>query len=134
MEIDKKRELSNYRIDQAEQCLKSARCLLSIEDYRGAANRAYYTIYHAIRSIIALDGVEFKKHSGNISYFREHYIKQGIFEVELSAIITIASDARSSSDYDDFYLISKHEVEEQIENAETFYKSVKQYLSKRTTS
>ena len=128
MKIDKKKELSNYRFEQAEQCLKSSDALLQIDDYRGAANRAYYAIYHAVRSIIALDGVEFKRHSGNFSYFRQTYIKTGVFDIRLSEIITLAADARGSSDYDDFYIISKSEVEEQINNAKIFLNQVKAYL------
>ncbi|MBR1851794.1 MAG: serine hydrolase [Lachnospiraceae bacterium] len=57
--------LSKYRFEQAERCLRSAKLLLEDDDYRGAANRFYYWIYNAIRSIFALDGVEFRRHSGN---------------------------------------------------------------------
>ena len=32
-------ELSLYRMEQAERCLKSAEILLENEDYKGAANR-----------------------------------------------------------------------------------------------
>ena len=133
MRIDKKKELSKYRFEQAEQCLLSADVLLNIEDYRGAANRAYYAIYHAVRSIIALDGVEFKRHSGNFSYFRQTYIKTRAFDVQLSEIITLAADARGSSDYDDFYIISKSEVEEQISNAKLFLDQVGIYLQSRNS-
>lgn len=34
----------------------------------------------------------------------------------------------SDSDYDDFYAISKEDVEEQIANAEKFYEAVQGYL------
>ena len=120
METNLKKALSDYRLEMAEQCLKSSQTLLEIKDYRGAANRAYYTIYHAIRSVIAYDGVEFKRHSGNISYFRQEYIKNGIFHTDLSDMINLAAQARGGSDYNDFYMISKAEVEEQIDNAGIF--------------
>lgn len=51
--------------------------------------------------------------------------------VELSDIISIAFDARSNSDYDDFYVISKEEVEEQIDNAIQFCDAVKVYLDEK---
>lgn len=104
---------------------------LEIDDYRGAANRAYYAIYHAIRGVIAFDGVEFRKHSGNISYFRQKYIATGIFDKSLSDIITISSDARSGSDYDDFFIISKDEVKQQIANSEIALSSIKKYLEEK---
>lgn len=123
-----RKDLSEYRLSQAAQCLKSARLLYEAEDYKGAANRAYYCIFHSIRSVIALDGVEFKRHSGNSTYFRKEYIKTGKFDESMSDIITNAFNIRNNSDYDDFYIVSKSETLEQIENAAIFYSNVKEYL------
>lgn len=63
-------ELSKYRFEKSKDCLNSAKALRDLGDYKGAANRAYYAIYHAVRSVLALDRVEFKRHSGNMSFFR----------------------------------------------------------------
>ena len=49
-----RQDLSKYRLEQAEQCLKSSGLLYDNEDYKGAANRAYYAIYHAIRRVLSL--------------------------------------------------------------------------------
>lgn len=120
--------LSQYRFDQAMQCIASAKLLSQAGDYRGAANRSYYAIFHAMRSVLAIEGVDFSKHSGVSAYFRKTYIKTGIFDVEMSDIISMAFEMRSDSDYDDFYVVSKNEVDEQIENAEKFCATVKNYL------
>lgn len=124
-------EMSKYRLDQASVCIRSANLLLNEGDYKGAANRAYYAIFHSMRSILALDEKDFAKHSGVSAYFRKEYIKTGIFDVEYSDIIREAFDIRSESDYDDFFVISKIEVEEQIENAKRFYDAVTEYLEQR---
>ena len=123
--------LSKYRFEQSERCLRSAKLLLDDDDFRGAANRSYYAIYNAIRSIFALDGVEFKRHSGNISHFRKEYIQTGVFDKELSQIVGDAFEVRSDSDYDDNVIINKAEVEEQVENSERFCIEVKKYLKQR---
>lgn len=39
-----------------------------------------------MRSILALDSVDFSKHAGIISYFRRQYIKTGVFDVELQIL------------------------------------------------
>lgn len=80
-----------------------------------------------MRSVLALQGVDFSKHSGVSAYFRKQYIKTGIFNAELSEIIKEAFDIRSDSDYDDYYILSKEDVEEQIENAEKFYLEIEKY-------
>ena len=60
-------EISKVRFDHAKECLRDAKLLLAGESYRSAANRAYYAIFHAMRTVLALDGVDMKHHSGIIS-------------------------------------------------------------------
>jgi uncharacterized protein (UPF0332 family) len=124
-------QLSKYRIEQAAQCIKSAQLLTEINDYKGAANRSYYGIFHCMRAVLAIDQVDFAKHSGVSSYFRKAYIKTGLIEAEYSDIIREAFDYRSDSDYDDFYIISREEVTEQIKNARKFYDRISKFLGKR---
>ena len=123
--------LSGYRMEQSKQCIKSAKALVDIEDYKGAANRSYYAIFHAMRSVLALDKKDFSKHSGVSAYFRKEYIKTKVFDAELSYIISDAFQVRSDSDYDDYYVISKTDVLEQISNAERFSSTIEQYILKR---
>lgn len=61
--------------------------------------------------------------------FRMNYVKTGIFDVRYSDILGLAFDVRSASGYNDFYVISKEKVEEQIMNAEDFLQEVKKYLA-----
>lgn len=130
--MDKKlADLSQYRFSQAMQCIKSAKLLEENDDFKGSANRSYYAIFHCMRSVLALDRMDFSKHSGVSAYFRKEYIKSGIFDVELSDIIKEAFDVRSDSDYDDYYVISKEEVRQQITNAEYFCDVVNDYLQQR---
>ena len=126
--METKRDLSQYRLEQAEQCLKSAKILLDSNDYKGAANRSYYCVFHCMRSILALEETDFKKHSGLIAYFRKEYIKTGKLDVALSDIITDVFQIRTESDYDDYYVVNKADVEEQIKNAEYFIQQTKEYL------
>ena len=121
---EKKLELSQYRLSQSAEDLQGAEKNLAIGEFKIASNRAYYSVFHAMRAILALDGVDFKKHSGVISYFRENYIKSDIFETKYSKIITSASLVRNKCDYEDFYTATKEEAEEQIANAREFLKAV----------
>lgn len=129
MRADEMKALSIRRMEQAEQCLESAKLLLEADDIKGAANRSYYGIFHAIRAVLALEGKDFAKHSGVISFFRQNYIKTGILDVSLSDIITDAFQVRTECDYNDYYIISKAEVEEQVQNAERFIKTISDYLA-----
>lgn len=119
--MDKRlKDLSDYRLEQAKRCIKSARVLVADNDYKGAANRSYYAIFHCMRSVLVLDRVDFSKHSGVLAYFRKQYIKTGIFDIELSDIIGEAFDIRNDSDYDDYYIISKEDVKNRLRMQRNF--------------
>ncbi|MBQ4348088.1 MAG: HEPN domain-containing protein [Clostridia bacterium] len=103
--------------------------ILALGDYKTVANRSYYAIFSAMRAVLALDGFDSKKHSGVIAEFRKEYLKTELLPKELSFIIDALVEIRQGSDYDDFYIVSKEEVEEQLENAKIFVKEVEKFLS-----
>ncbi len=125
---ERHRDLARYRMEKAAICLDSAKLLVQAGDYCGAANRSYYAIFHSIRSILALEGVDFSKHSGVMSYFQKNYVKTGILGKEYSKILMEAFSIRSESDYDDYFVISKEDVEHQVCGADFFLNGVKRYL------
>lgn len=88
-------------------------------------------MFHAMRAVLALDGLDFKKHSAVMGKFRELYIKTGIFDISYSKMIGDAFDIRGDSDYEDFFLVAKEEVVEQLQNAEVFIVAVKAYLNSK---
>ena len=125
------KDLSTARIERSRDCLREAKLLLDNGEYRGAANRAYYAAFHALRAVLALDDFDSKKHSGVISKFRETYIKTGRFTPEMSDTISSLFRIRSASDYDDFYIASKADVEAQYQRAEKLVAEIERYLSEK---
>jgi uncharacterized protein (UPF0332 family) len=125
-------DLSKYRIEAAYEDYHAAVDLLKMGHYKVANNRAYYAIFHAMRAVLALDGADFKKHSGVIAYFRQNYIKSGIFDSSLSEIINDASFIRNESDYSDFYIATKEEAESLIAYSKIFLQRIKEYIDDKT--
>ena len=132
MLTEDKRALSALRMEHARECLTGAEALLKVKDYRGAANRSYYAVFHAMRAVLALDGVDMKHHSGIISEFRRRYIKTELLDKGLSEVIQLQSEYRTSSDYDDFFVLSKEEVTEQVSSAGQFLSELEAFLNKKT--
>lgn len=128
---EEKLELSNYRLNSAEENLKDSKTLFDLKSYRNSIGHSYYTIFSSMRAILALDGVDFKKHSGVISYFQREYIKSNILDKNYSYIIDKAFRYRSRSDYQDFYVAYKSDAEEQYNNAKEFLEEVKKYIENR---
>ena len=129
--LPEKETLSELRIKQAKQCLVSADALLQINDERGAVNRAYYAVFHAIRSVLILEGKDFAKHAGVISYFRKEYVKTGVFSADISDTITDLFNSRSSSDYDDHFDFTKDEVIDLLKEAAVFVAVIEDYHRNR---
>ena len=123
--------LARHRLETALEDYKTAAKMLENDLYRGANNRAYYSILHSMRAVLALEEKDFKKHSALISYFRMNYIKSGVFDRIHSDIITESSKIRNASDYDDFYIADKAETEQLVESAKVFYDAVSEYLENR---
>lgn len=84
-----------------------------------------------MRAVLAFDGVDMKHHSGIISEFRRRYIKTDISETRLSEIISVLFDVRTDSDYDDFFVISRNETLEQIQNAAYFLNAIEPYIASK---
>ncbi|MDD2216603.1 MAG: HEPN domain-containing protein [Eubacteriales bacterium] len=124
-------ELSKYRLEKAKEDLSTAIENLKNTHLSGSINRSYYCIFHTIRAILALDGFDSKKHSGVIAYFRQSYIKTGIFDKHYSEIIGMAFELRNKNDYDDFVVIEISEANKQITNAKLFLEIVEAYLENR---
>ena len=121
--------LAKHRISQAHECLLSAENEVELGIYKGAANRSYYCIFHAMRAVLAFDKFDSQKHSGIISAFRQRYIKTGIFAAHFSDKIGSAFRIRNRSDYEDFYMVLKTDVVEQIDNAKMFLSAVEDYVN-----
>lgn len=125
-------DLALYRIEKSKSDLNDAKKTLDLKMFDTAANRSYYAIFHAARAVLALDGQDYKKHSGVISNFQKNYIKTGIFNKEMSNIIKSAFDMRTESDYEDFYVVPKEDVIKQVQEAEYFVSKIEEYLSTKT--
>ena len=46
-------------LNKQKKIKKKATALADINKYKGASNRAYYAIFHAIKAILALEEVDF---------------------------------------------------------------------------
>lgn len=123
------KELSKYRYETSLENLTDAKIMYDNGRYKNALNRGYYSIFHSIRAVCALDGFDSSKHSGVISYFNQNYVKTEIFPKELSKLIRYASENREKADYLDFFVASKEEAEKQIKRAEKFTDEIGKYLA-----
>jgi uncharacterized protein (UPF0332 family) len=81
-------------LEKAKEDLNNAQINMDNGFIKGSINRSYYSIFHAMRAVLALDFFDSKKHSGIISSFQKNYIKTGKFDKMYSTIVEDAFDIR----------------------------------------
>ena len=64
------RDLTKYRLELAKERIEISKFMIDNGHYKDSVNRSYYSIFSAIRALLAEKEVDFKKHSAVISYFR----------------------------------------------------------------
>ena len=123
--------LTMYRLANAKEKLESAKLLLDAGKYKDSIGRSYYAIFTSLRAVLSKDGVDFSKHAGVIAYFQKEYIKTGIFEKKYSKYVQTAFQIRNSCDYDDFFIVSKQDAQEQYERACGIFEAIKNYIDEQ---
>ena len=68
-----------------------------------------------------------------MAYFNKEYVAKEIFPRELGRKLGTLKQLREKSDYDDFYIASKAQAEEQYKTAKYTLEQVSQYLNKNNT-
>ena len=123
------RDLALYRLLTAKENLEEAEILLRESKYKGANNRAYYAIFHAVNAAHAVNGKGSKSHREAIGNFNQLYVKTGIFPKEVGRALTKAEKVRTASDYDDFYVASKKETVGQLAFAKELIGMIEVYIN-----
>lgn len=121
-------ELSKHRLEMAESTYHIAELCLENEGLRDAVNRSYYAVFYALRAVLALERVDFKRHKDVVAYFNQYYVATNKFEHEIGKRIGRLKTMREDCDYDDFFVLEKDEVLEQLETVEVVISAIKKYL------
>lgn len=104
---DKDRDLSAYRLSLAKETLANARMCLDNRFYRDCINRSYYAVFYSIKAILAIEGIDFKRHKDAVAYFNKSYVVTGVFPREVGKRLGRIKMMREESDYSDFLLFLK---------------------------
>jgi uncharacterized protein (UPF0332 family) len=123
--IKKAKLLLNWAIQTIEDSLK----IHDNEMPLASVNRAYYTIYHALKSVLILNQIESKTPTGLHTLIRPHFVKTGIFPKETSEWITKSFIMRQNVDYDFETTIPDEQAKDIVKKASNFLESSKNCFS-----
>ena len=123
------KELAKHRLEQAKEDLIASKALYDLKLYKSSNNRAYYSIFHSIKSVLALEPIDFKKHKDVLAYFNKNYVHNEIFPKNIGRRIMRASKIREDSDYYDEFIVKAEDTLEQINTAEEMIKLVENFIN-----
>lgn len=125
---EKKVDLCIYRMRSAIETLGVSALCLKGQHYKDSINRSYYAAFYAVKAVLALEEVDFKRHKDAVAYFNKTYVATDIFPREIGKKLGRLKQERETSDYDDFYIASAADATEQYAAAEFIITEVKKYL------
>lgn len=127
----KSKDLAVYRYSLSKETLANAKLCLENRFFRDCINRSYYVVFYAIKSVLALEGTDFKRHKDAVAYFNKTYVASDIFPREMGKKIGRIKMMREESDYSDFFVASEEDAKKQYETAQEVVTEVGKYLERQ---
>jgi len=115
-------------VGKAERTLRAAKRHLEEHDYDFASSKAYYAVFHVLQAVLLTKQLTFSKHAGVISGFSEHFIKPGVFPVELNQKIQKLRRDRELGDYSYTFTVDPEDAEEDVAIARQLLSVMTRYL------
>jgi uncharacterized protein (UPF0332 family) len=122
-------DLARYYIAKARDRYDDCLVLKNMNRYESAANRLYYALFHSTNAALALKGAASNRHRGVKTLFDMHYIKTNIMDRKYSKLYLSVLEVREDSDYEDFYIIDKVEVDNNFIQVKEFIDYVEVFIT-----
>lgn len=123
-------DLTNYRLERAEESLQEARILVEQAHFNAAINRLYYACFYAASALLIRNGISSQTHAGVKTMLGLHFVSKGILSIEYGKTFSRLFEIRHSSDYDDFVYCDKELYDEYAPRAQKFVEAVKELIGK----
>jgi len=121
-------------LERAEEKLGAANLLFENEMFADAISEAYYAMFHAAKSLLALRDIYPKTHTGVVAQFGLQFVNEGLIEELYAKSLAKAQTRREKADYDIYYEPSKEEAESIVEDAERFLERIKKAVDEMQKS
>lgn len=115
-------------LDKARTVPAAARRDLADGFGEGAASRAYYAAFHAVRAALSERGLTAKTHSGTHDLFFLHVVAGGALPRELSRSLQALYSQRQHVDYDALASLDAEHARESTEQAEAIIDAIEALL------
>ncbi len=126
---DNRRELIDYRFNQARETLELARFLADQGKLSVAVNRIYYGMFYALGALALKHRFETSKHAQLIGWFNKNFVSSHLSDDRFGKILRDAYRNRTKGDYDAYVEFSSEMVNAMIGEMEQFVVEIGRLLS-----
>ena len=115
-------------LEKAGDCMESAELNYNNGFFDASVNRSYYGIFDAVSALLMSKDVTVKSHSGSIQQFALHFVKTGLFDIEMQESVIFCFQKRQTGDYDLYSDISEEDALQCLEKSRNFILKVREWL------
>ena len=99
MGIEEKKRLAIDHLRAAQDKLEAARILFENDKFDESISRAYYSVFHSLKALLVLAGLEAKTHKGVYYSFYKEFVEKNIFPRDMYKKIAQLQHNREDADY-----------------------------------
>ena len=129
MTDEERATLVTLELKKAHETFEEIGILTAANKWSGAANRLYYSVFHAISALLLHDGHSVNTHNGSHAFFHLHYIKTGILPVEYGRLYNQLQTIREESDYNCVYDVNPDELKDRIGPAHNLIEKIEEIIN-----
>ncbi|MBQ6377224.1 MAG: HEPN domain-containing protein [Prevotella sp.] len=131
-EIDRQ-ILITLELDKSDKTWEQMQVQVNNNVWEMAANRLYYSLFHAVSALLITDRHEVGTHRGAVNQFHLYYIKTSIFTKDEGRLYSTLQKLREDGDYNCYIDVEQKDVESNIEPTRQLIQKIKQYIAEKTT-
>ena len=129
MTDEERATLVTLELKKAHETFEEIGILTAANKWSGAANRLYYSVFHAISALLLHDGHSVNTHNGSHAFFHLRYIKTGILPVEYGRLYNQLQTMREESDYNCVYDVNPDELKDRIGPAHNLIEKIEEIIN-----
>ena len=118
-------------LEKSDKLLEDVSWLIEKGSWSLVANRLYYALFHAVRSLLISEAHPVGTHRGAVIQFSLYYIKTGIFDSQDGKLYSRLQQLREDGDYNCVIEVEQEDVEDKIEPTRMLINKIKQYIASK---
>ena len=113
---------------RGNESLEAARLLIEHALLRDGISRAYYAVYHVVRALLLVKGLDPRTHRGAAQLFNLHYVKDGPLDEKTAGLLAHLETYRELSDYTSSASFTEAQARSELERAIRFLEACRPLL------